>query len=111
MVTLSDANYNDNTWGFSISDYVQETRIKLARQLLQDPGIKNYEVAEQVGIQTSAYFTYLFKKIVGCTPQEFRNYHYTEVNTVDRWMLIRPYSAFKWTINPLYFNSFMMRWS
>jgi two-component system response regulator YesN len=70
--------------GITISDYVQETRIKLARQLLQDPGIKIYEVAEQVGIQTSAYFTYLFKKIVGCTPHEFRNYHYTEVNTSDR---------------------------
>lgn len=70
--------------GITISDYVQETRIRLARQLLQDPGIKIYEVAEQVGIQTSAYFTYLFKKIVGCTPQEFRNYHYTEENTGDR---------------------------
>ncbi|MFF2017326.1 response regulator [Paenibacillus sp. NPDC058177] len=64
--------------GITISDYVQETRIKLARELLQDPSVKVYEVAEQVGIQTSAYFTYLFKKIVGCTPQEYRNYHSKE---------------------------------
>jgi two-component system response regulator YesN len=70
--------------GITISDYVQETRIRRARQLLQDPGIKIYEVAEQVGIQTSAYFTYLFKKIVGSTPQEFRNYHYTNDDTGDR---------------------------
>lgn len=63
--------------GRTISDYVQDTRIELAKRLLQDPGIKVYEVAEMVGIQTSAYFTYVFKKSVGCTPQEFRDYHYS----------------------------------
>ncbi|RXZ82465.1 response regulator [Paenibacillaceae bacterium] len=63
--------------GKTISEYVQDTRIELARKLLQDPNIKVYEVADQVGIQTSAYFTYLFKKMVGCTPQEFRDYHYS----------------------------------
>jgi len=63
--------------GKTISEFVQETRINLVKQLLQDPTIKVYEVADQVGIQTSAYFTYLFKKIVGCTPQEYRDYHYS----------------------------------
>jgi two-component system response regulator YesN len=62
--------------GKTISEFVQETRIQRARKLLQDPNIKVYEVADQVGIQTSAYFTYLFKKLVGCTPQEYRDYHY-----------------------------------
>ncbi|GGG60991.1 response regulator transcription factor [Paenibacillus radicis (ex Gao et al. 2016)] len=63
--------------GKTISEFVQETRIQLAKQLLQDPGIKVYEVADRVGIQTSAYFTYLFKKMVNCTPQEFRDHHYS----------------------------------
>jgi two-component system response regulator YesN len=63
--------------GRTISEYVQDTRIELAKRLLQDPGIKVYEVAEKVGIQTSAYFTYVFKKSVGCTPQDFRDYHYS----------------------------------
>jgi two-component system response regulator YesN len=63
--------------GTTISDFVQETRINLAKKLLQDPNIKVYEVADQVGIQTSAYFTYLFKKIVGLTPQKYRDYHYS----------------------------------
>lgn len=61
--------------GKTISEFVQETRIQHAKKLLQDPNIKVYEVADRVGIQTSAYFTYLFKKMVGCTPQEFRDYH------------------------------------
>ncbi|WP_051236917.1 response regulator [Paenibacillus pinihumi] len=63
--------------GKTISEFVQETRIQLAKKLLQDPNIKIYEVADQVGIQTSAYFTYLFKKMVGSTPQEYRDYHYS----------------------------------
>ncbi|OBZ15809.1 response regulator [Bacillus sp. FJAT-26390] len=62
--------------GKTISEFVQATRIQMAIKLLQDPNIKMYEVADRVGIQTKAYFTYLFKKIVGCTPQEYRNYGY-----------------------------------
>ncbi|QHT59690.1 response regulator [Paenibacillus lycopersici] len=61
--------------GKTISEFVQDTRIEHARELLKDPSIKVYEVADRVGIQTSAYFTYLFKKLVGCTPQEYRDYH------------------------------------
>ncbi|BBI32730.1 response regulator transcription factor [Cohnella abietis] len=64
--------------GKTISDFVQDKRIQRARKLLQDPNIKVYEVADQVGIQTPAYFTYLFKKLVGSTPQEYRDYHYSE---------------------------------
>ncbi|WP_337912840.1 response regulator transcription factor [Cohnella zeiphila] len=62
--------------GKTISEFVQETRIQRAIQLLQDPNIKVYEVADRVGIQTTAYFTYLFKKLVGSTPQEYRDHRY-----------------------------------
>jgi two-component system response regulator YesN len=62
--------------GRTISDFMQEARMNKAKELLRDPGIKVYEVAEQVGFQTAAYFTFLFKKTTGTTPQEFRDYHY-----------------------------------
>ncbi|OMG01373.1 DNA-binding response regulator [Paenibacillus sp. FSL R7-0337] len=62
--------------GQTISEYVQETRMNKAKELLRDPGIKVYEVAEQVGFQTAAYFTFLFKKTTGTTPQEYRDYYY-----------------------------------
>ncbi|PRX61971.1 two-component system response regulator YesN [Cohnella sp. SGD-V74] len=63
--------------GRTISEFVQITRIKRAKELLQDPNVKVYEVADEVGIQTTAYFTYLFKKLVGSTPQEYRDYGYS----------------------------------
>ncbi|WP_238323090.1 response regulator [Gorillibacterium massiliense] len=63
--------------GRTISDFVQEARMNKAKELLRDPSIKVYEVAEQVGFQTAAYFTFLFKKWTGTTPQEYRDYHYS----------------------------------
>ncbi|WP_235941724.1 response regulator [Paenibacillus puerhi] len=62
--------------GQTLSDFVQEKRISKAKELLCDPNIKVYEVAERVGFQTAAYFAFLFKKVTGTTPQEFRDYHY-----------------------------------
>lgn len=64
--------------GQTISDFVSEARIAKAKELLRDPNIKVYEVAEQVGFQTAAYFAFFFKKMAGMTPQEFRDYHYGE---------------------------------
>ncbi|WP_419874209.1 response regulator [Candidatus Pristimantibacillus sp. PTI5] len=61
--------------GKTISDFLQETRMNKAKELLRDPSIKVYEVSEQVGFQTPAYFAYLFKKTTGYTPQEFRDYY------------------------------------
>ena len=64
------------TTGKTVSEFVQETRMNKAMELLRDPHIRVYEVAERVGFQTAAYFTYLFKKTTGYTPQEYRDYHY-----------------------------------
>ncbi|MBP1975054.1 response regulator [Cohnella thailandensis] len=61
--------------GRTISDFVQEARMNKAKDLLRDPNVKIYEVAEQVGFQTAAYFAYLFKKVTGTTPQEYRDYN------------------------------------
>ncbi|CAG5091658.1 Two component transcriptional regulator, AraC family [Thermobacillus xylanilyticus] len=62
--------------GKTISECIQEMRINRAIELLQDPAVRVYEVAERVGFQTPAYFSYLFKKITGRTPQEYRDYYY-----------------------------------
>jgi two-component system, response regulator YesN len=62
--------------GKTVSEFIQETRMNKAIELLQDPTIRIYEVAERVGFQTAAYFAYLFKKFTGRTPQEYRDYHW-----------------------------------
>ncbi|MBB3125362.1 two-component system response regulator YesN [Paenibacillus rhizosphaerae] len=64
--------------GKTISDYVKDLRMKKAKDLLQDPTIKIYEVSERVGFQTQAYFTYQFKKVEGCTPMEYRDRYYRQ---------------------------------
>jgi two-component system, response regulator YesN len=59
--------------GVTITDYLINVRIEQAKNLLRSrPDLKTYEVGEQVGYPDSAYFTKLFKRIVGMTPNEYR---------------------------------------
>ncbi|RTE08793.1 response regulator [Paenibacillus whitsoniae] len=58
--------------GQTINDYITYVRLEKAQQLLQEPGIKIYEVANQVGYQDTYYFTKIFKKMVGMNPMEYR---------------------------------------
>lgn len=47
-------------------------RINEAMRLLQDPGIKMYEIAEKTGYTTQHYFSSAFKKALGISPAEYR---------------------------------------
>lgn len=58
--------------GKNFVDYLNDIRIEKAKELLKDVSLKNYEVAEKVGIPDAHYFSRLFKKHVGLTPTEFR---------------------------------------
>ena len=58
--------------GASFIDYLTQVRIKKAIQLLNDPFIKMYEVAERVGYSSQHYFSTAFKKMTGVSPVEFR---------------------------------------
>jgi two-component system response regulator YesN len=57
----------------TITDYVTRIRIEKAKELLENPYLKIYDVAEAVGYQNDKYFIKVFKKIEGQTPSEFRN--------------------------------------
>lgn len=48
-------------------------RMHKAMELLKDCRFKVYEVAEQVGYNDTAYFSSLFKKLVGVTPSEYQD--------------------------------------
>ncbi|WP_051506804.1 response regulator transcription factor [Saccharibacillus sacchari] len=60
--------------GQTLSEFVQNIRVKKAKELLGNSETKIYEAAEQMGFQNAAYFTSWFKKNVGVSPQDFKNY-------------------------------------
>ena len=58
--------------GLTITEYVTKKRIDKAKEYLRSSTKKVNDIASMVGYQTPAYFIYQFKKLVGCTPAEFR---------------------------------------
>jgi two-component system, response regulator YesN len=53
-------------------EYLNELRIGKAKELLLGTYLKSYEIAERVGFTENTYFSKVFKKIVGASPNEFR---------------------------------------
>ncbi len=59
--------------GANLSDFIDNARIKRAKELLKRENVKIHEVARAVGYETAASFTRFFKKISGCSPQEYHD--------------------------------------
>jgi two-component system response regulator YesN len=58
--------------GKTLNEYIIEDKMNYAKELLKTSRIKIYEVAEQLGYESSHYFSYSFKRYTGITPQQFR---------------------------------------
>ena len=58
--------------GFSFVEYLTRVRINKAMQMMNDPSVKVYEVAEAVGYQSQHYFSRAFKRVFGRPPVEYR---------------------------------------
>lgn len=58
--------------GMTIGTYIQRLRIQKAKHLLLASGKTVQEIAMDVGLKDSFYFSRLFKKAVGMTPTRFR---------------------------------------
>lgn len=58
--------------GLSFVDYLTNTRIEKAMQIMKDPSVKIYDVSELVGYSNQHYFCRAFKKIVGVSPTEYK---------------------------------------
>ncbi|MFC4596694.1 response regulator transcription factor [Cohnella hongkongensis] len=63
---------------YTFLEYCTNYRIKKAAELLMDERNKVYEIADKVGYPDSRYFSTLFKKQIGLTPTEFRQYYLPE---------------------------------
>lgn len=58
--------------GVNFSVYLSRTRVEKACVLLRRPESKVADVAERVGYSNYRYFNYVFKKLTGYTPSEYR---------------------------------------
>lgn len=59
--------------GSTFMVYLTNYRMQAAKDLLRDCRLKVYEVAAQVGYSDTAYFSNLFKKLVGVSPSEYQD--------------------------------------
>lgn len=59
--------------GISFVQFLTNTRIEKAKQLLANSDEKTYEIAEKVGFSEPNYFSFTFKKNVGLSPSQYRN--------------------------------------
>lgn len=58
--------------GYSLSDYILEKRIALAKKLLSQTKLSISDIGAAVGYDASAHFIRMFKREVGKTPKEYR---------------------------------------
>lgn len=58
--------------GVGFVDYVTEKRVERAKELLENTGLRTYEVAQQAGFVDESYFSKTFKRLTGKRPSAFR---------------------------------------
>lgn len=56
----------------NLSDFIMNARMERAKQLLAQPELKIQDVAERIGYSNATNFTRVFRKLIGCTPQDYR---------------------------------------
>jgi len=59
--------------GRTLIEYLTNTRIDMAKDLLKRTNNKTYEIAHQVGYSDSHYFCRTFKKVTGLTTKQFKH--------------------------------------
>lgn len=58
--------------GMTLTDYINLTRVRRSLKLLKEASASMQEIAERVGFTNANYYTRIFKKIHGTTPNEYR---------------------------------------
>ncbi len=59
--------------GISLKQYINDYRITKAKELLASPDVRISDVAAEVGFDNFSYFSTVFKKTTGYTPNEYHN--------------------------------------
>ncbi|MEO0442902.1 MAG: helix-turn-helix domain-containing protein [Pseudomonadota bacterium] len=72
---MSSRNFNRRfkaAIGCTPTQYLQELRLKTAKDLLQSSNLSVGEIADKVGYSDASHFTHLFKRSFSITPKAFR---------------------------------------
>ena len=56
----------------STTEFVNKVKIDVAKQKISETELTFAEIAWQLGFQTPSYFSKIFKKFTGVTPNEFK---------------------------------------
>lgn len=62
--------------GDTFIEYLTRFRIDKAKTLMMNAQLRLYEISQMVGYQDVKYFSRLFKRVVGVTPAEYRQFFY-----------------------------------
>lgn len=60
--------------GRNLSQFIKEAKLMKAKELLRKSDKKIGDISKMLGYELVGYFTVFFKKCVGLTPTEYRNY-------------------------------------
>jgi two-component system, response regulator YesN len=58
--------------GMTIVNYIMLYRINKAKALIMNTNMRSYEIAAKVGFTDESYFSRSFKKITGCSPNDYK---------------------------------------
>ncbi|MHC1719489.1 MAG: PocR ligand-binding domain-containing protein [Clostridiaceae bacterium] len=59
--------------GMSLKDFINKLRINKSKKYLAETDMKISEISRKVGYAQLSYYGSIFKKLEGCTPNEYRN--------------------------------------
>ena len=59
-------------YGGGFVEYITEARVAAAKEMLEKGDKKVYEIAEELGFESSFYFSKVFKKATGLSPREYQ---------------------------------------
>jgi two-component system response regulator YesN len=66
------SHYFKERTGVSLTDYIRIERVKEAKKLLRTTNLTICEISLRVGYPSISYFSKIFKRSTGLTPQEYR---------------------------------------
>ena len=75
-LNLSEAYFKDLLkfeTGKTLEKYMQLKRMDMAKQLLSTSSLSAFQVSKQLGYHNVQYFSFLFKRLTGISPNEYRH--------------------------------------